>query len=224
MISFGPCLDMQQLTLTLTFDALQLWPSQIPKGVQPGRLLVLRGKGVDFGDTIRVPGAGNGGRGNRCGNLFIKLKVAEDPVFTRDSADIYVNSNISFTQNLGAFLPPVLMILDSLAYQRIKATHLGEIQLHHEGFSLSGTGLASLESLLSFKQKLNKKFKRRHSTESSSSAIIPSPSDLVRVPIHMAKLTDGDDSCTTPTSSLVDPIQGGAVGVLVYPLDIKVLL
>nr|POE70151.1 hypothetical protein CFP56_43152 [Quercus suber] len=67
----------------------------------------------------------------------------------------------------------------------------------------------------SFKQKLNKKFKRRHSTESSSSAIIPSPSDLVRVPIHMAKLTDGDDSCTTPTSSLVDPIQGGAVGVLV---------
>ena len=31
----------------------------------------------------------------------------------------------------------------------------------------------------------------------------------------MAKLTDGDDSCTTPTSSLMDPIQGGAVGVLV---------
>ncbi|KAK7822593.1 chaperone protein dnaj 1 [Quercus suber] len=40
--------------------------------------------GVDSGDTIRVPGAGNGGRGN--------------PVFTRDGADIYVNSNISFTQ------------------------------------------------------------------------------------------------------------------------------
>ncbi|KAF3967647.1 hypothetical protein CMV_008363 [Castanea mollissima] len=76
----------------------------------------------------------------------------------------------------------------------------------------------------SFKQKLNKKIKRRRSTESSSSAIIPSPSDLVRVPIRMAKLTDGDDSCTTPTSSLMDPIQGGAVGVLVYPLDIKVLL
>lgn len=67
----------------------------------------------------------------------------------------------------------------------------------------------------SFKQKLNKKFKRRRPTESSSSAIIPSPSDLVRVPIHMAKLTDGDDSCTTPTSSLMDPVQGGAVGVLV---------
>nr|POF06148.1 chaperone protein dnaj 1, mitochondrial [Quercus suber] len=54
--------------------------------------------GVDSGDTIRVPGAGNGGRGSQCGNLFIKLKVAADPVFTRDGADIYVNSNISFTQ------------------------------------------------------------------------------------------------------------------------------
>nr|POE85684.1 at-hook motif nuclear-localized protein 9 [Quercus suber] len=67
----------------------------------------------------------------------------------------------------------------------------------------------------SFKQKRNKNFKRRRPTESSSSAIIPSPFDLVRVPIHMARLTDGDDSCTTPTSSLMDPIQGGAVGVLV---------
>ncbi|XP_050281548.1 AT-hook motif nuclear-localized protein 7-like [Quercus robur] len=67
----------------------------------------------------------------------------------------------------------------------------------------------------SFKQKLNKKLKRRRSIESSSSAIIPSPTDLVRFPIHMAKLTDGDDSCTTPTSSLMDPVQGGAVGVLV---------
>uniref|UniRef100_A0A2N9IFC3 Chaperone DnaJ C-terminal domain-containing protein n=1 Tax=Fagus sylvatica TaxID=28930 RepID=A0A2N9IFC3_FAGSY len=48
---------MHQLNLTLTFDALQFWSSQIPKGVQPGQLLVLRGKGlpkhgfiVDHGD------------------------------------------------------------------------------------------------------------------------------------------------------------------------------
>uniref|UniRef100_A0A7N2MGL6 Uncharacterized protein n=1 Tax=Quercus lobata TaxID=97700 RepID=A0A7N2MGL6_QUELO len=46
---------MHQLILTLAFDALQFWPSQIPKGVQPGQLLVLRGlpkRGflVDHGD------------------------------------------------------------------------------------------------------------------------------------------------------------------------------
>ncbi|KAK3230995.1 hypothetical protein Dsin_002876 [Dipteronia sinensis] len=55
--------------------------------------------GVESGDTIRVPEAGNaGGRGSQPGNLYIKLKVAKDPVFTRDGADVYVDSNISFTQ------------------------------------------------------------------------------------------------------------------------------
>lgn len=54
--------------------------------------------GVDSGDTIRVPGAGSGGRGSQPGSLFIKIKVAEDLIFTRDGADIYVDSNISFTQ------------------------------------------------------------------------------------------------------------------------------
>ncbi|XP_022773110.1 chaperone protein dnaJ 1, mitochondrial-like isoform X1 [Durio zibethinus] len=55
--------------------------------------------GVDSGDTIRVPEAGNiRRRGSQPGNLFIRIKVAEDPVFVRDGADVYVNSNISFTQ------------------------------------------------------------------------------------------------------------------------------
>ncbi|KAK9930348.1 hypothetical protein M0R45_027387 [Rubus argutus] len=55
--------------------------------------------GVDSGDTIRVPEAGNSGpRGSQPGWLYIKLKVAEDPIFARDGADVYVDSNISFTQ------------------------------------------------------------------------------------------------------------------------------
>lgn len=55
--------------------------------------------GVDSEDTIRVPEAGNAGaRRSRPGNLFIKLKVAEDRTFTRDGADVYVVSEISFTQ------------------------------------------------------------------------------------------------------------------------------
>ncbi|XP_010540444.1 PREDICTED: chaperone protein dnaJ 1, mitochondrial isoform X2 [Tarenaya hassleriana] len=55
--------------------------------------------GVDSGDTIRVPGAGNaGGRTTQPGNLYIRLKVADDPVFSRDGSDIYVDANISFTQ------------------------------------------------------------------------------------------------------------------------------
>ncbi|XP_060673143.1 chaperone protein dnaJ 1, mitochondrial isoform X3 [Ziziphus jujuba] len=55
--------------------------------------------GVDSGDTIRVPDAGNTGRlGSQSGCLYIKLKVAEDPTFAREGADVYVDSNISFTQ------------------------------------------------------------------------------------------------------------------------------
>ncbi|XP_022961829.1 chaperone protein dnaJ 1, mitochondrial isoform X1 [Cucurbita moschata] len=55
--------------------------------------------GVDSGDTIRVPEAGSsGGRESQSGNLIIKLKVAEDRVFKRDGVDIYVDSNVSFTQ------------------------------------------------------------------------------------------------------------------------------
>ncbi|KAK3030171.1 LOW QUALITY PROTEIN: hypothetical protein RJ639_039648, partial [Escallonia herrerae] len=73
--------------------------------------------GVDSGDTIRVPKAGNAGGRIQPGNLLIKLKallpfslvflvfglllklcVAEDPIFARDGADIYVDSNISFTK------------------------------------------------------------------------------------------------------------------------------
>lgn len=54
--------------------------------------------GVDSGDTIRVPRAGNAGGRIQPGSLFIKLKVDKDPTFDRDGADIYVDSNISFTQ------------------------------------------------------------------------------------------------------------------------------
>ncbi|XP_057442492.1 chaperone protein dnaJ 1, mitochondrial isoform X2 [Lotus japonicus] len=55
--------------------------------------------GVDSGDTIHVPEGGNAaGSGGRPGSLYIKIKVAEDSVFVRDGADIYVDSNISFTQ------------------------------------------------------------------------------------------------------------------------------
>ncbi|MBA0747309.1 hypothetical protein Gogos_004232, partial [Gossypium gossypioides] len=67
--------------------------------------------GVDSGDTIRVPEAGNIRRqGSQLGNLFIKIKVADDPVFTRDGADVYVDSNISFTQAIlgGAVEVPTL--------------------------------------------------------------------------------------------------------------------
>ncbi|KAM0971903.1 hypothetical protein TB2_019327 [Malus domestica] len=55
--------------------------------------------GVESGDTISIPEAGNSGaRGSEAGWLYIKIKVDEDPIFSRDGADLYVDSSISFTQ------------------------------------------------------------------------------------------------------------------------------
>lgn len=57
--------------------------------------------GLDSGDTINVPEAGDsGGLGAQSGSLYIKIQVASDPVFTRDGADIHVDKTISFTQAL----------------------------------------------------------------------------------------------------------------------------
>ncbi|PUZ61329.1 hypothetical protein GQ55_4G268000 [Panicum hallii var. hallii] len=55
--------------------------------------------GIDSGDTIHVRDAGDsGGLGTQHGSLYIKIQVANDPVFRRDGADIHVNKKISFTQ------------------------------------------------------------------------------------------------------------------------------
>uniref|UniRef100_A0A7N0UVX0 Chaperone protein dnaJ 1, mitochondrial n=2 Tax=Kalanchoe fedtschenkoi TaxID=63787 RepID=A0A7N0UVX0_KALFE len=55
--------------------------------------------GVESGATIHVPGAGNAGwKRSQVGSLYIKIKVEDDFVFTRDGADLYVDTNISFTQ------------------------------------------------------------------------------------------------------------------------------
>ncbi|AQL01061.1 Chaperone protein dnaJ 1 mitochondrial [Zea mays] len=55
--------------------------------------------GLDSGDTINVPEAGDsGGLGVQSGNLHIKIQVEIDPLFTRDGADIHVDKRISFTQ------------------------------------------------------------------------------------------------------------------------------
>ncbi|CAA0806799.1 Chaperone protein dnaJ 1- mitochondrial [Striga hermonthica] len=72
--------------------------SGVGKGVMDVKVAIPAGC-VESGDTIRVAKAGNFGRGGKSsGNLFIKLKVAEDLKFSRDGSDLYVDTCISFTQ------------------------------------------------------------------------------------------------------------------------------
>ncbi|KAE8037504.1 hypothetical protein FH972_010090 [Carpinus fangiana] len=62
-----------------------------------------------------------------------------------------------------------------------------------------------------FNENISKKIKRRPSAESSTAAGIPCVSDSVRAPSHISYMADGDDNCTTPTSTFLEPpVHGGS--------------
>lgn len=96
--------------------------------------------GVDSGDTIRVPKAGNAGRGGaQTGTLHIKLKVARDQVFSRDGADVYVDSNITFTQAILGGKVEVPTLLGKAQVKIPKGVQHGQlVVLRGKGFPRSG--------------------------------------------------------------------------------------
>ncbi|KAL3617848.1 hypothetical protein CASFOL_038169 [Castilleja foliolosa] len=97
-------------------------------------------EGVASGDTIRVPKAGNsGGRGRSSGNLFIKLKVAEDPIFSRHGADLYVDTYISFTQAILGGSVEVPTLSGKMQLQIPKGVQHGQlVRLRGKGLPKSG--------------------------------------------------------------------------------------
>jgi molecular chaperone DnaJ len=55
--------------------------------------------GVDNGLSMKLSGEGGAGAaGSRSADLFVNLRVLEDPLFRRDGADIHFTTSISFTQ------------------------------------------------------------------------------------------------------------------------------
>ena len=55
--------------------------------------------GVDSGQTLRIPGAGQGGmRGGPGGNLYVQLEVEADPRFERDGSDVHCEAEITMLQ------------------------------------------------------------------------------------------------------------------------------
>ncbi|KAL6956581.1 Chaperone protein dnaJ gfa2, mitochondrial [Sarracenia purpurea var. burkii] len=55
--------------------------------------------GVDDNETTKVFRSGGADPdGNQPGDLYVIIKVREDPVFRRDVADIHVNAVLSITQ------------------------------------------------------------------------------------------------------------------------------
>ncbi|XP_043692153.1 chaperone protein dnaJ 1, mitochondrial isoform X2 [Telopea speciosissima] len=92
--------------------------------------------GVDSGDTIRVPKAGNGGgRGVQPGTLHIILKVDKDPIFLRDGADIYVDTHIRLTQAIIGGMVDVPTLSGKLQIKIPKGVQHGQLMV------LRGRGL-----------------------------------------------------------------------------------
>ena len=54
--------------------------------------------GVESGARLRVQGKGGEGRGGPAGDLYLLIKVADDPVFSREDDDIIVERQIRFTE------------------------------------------------------------------------------------------------------------------------------
>ncbi len=63
------------------------------------RLSVAIPAGVDDGSRIRIAGNGEGGtHGGPPGDLYVYLRIAAHPVFSRDGRDTFVDVPVSFTQ------------------------------------------------------------------------------------------------------------------------------
>lgn len=55
--------------------------------------------GIDTDEVIKVTGSGGADtEGNRPGDLYVQIKVREDPVFRRDGRDIHVDTVVGITQ------------------------------------------------------------------------------------------------------------------------------
>ncbi|CAL9084776.1 unnamed protein product [Musa textilis] len=70
---------------------------RVVKGVKSVKLDVI--PGADDNDTIKVYRSGGADPdGNQPGDLYVTIKVREDPVFQREKADIHVDAVLSVTQ------------------------------------------------------------------------------------------------------------------------------
>lgn len=52
--------------------------------------------GIDNGDRIRLTGEGEAIAGGESGDLYVEIRVAQHPIFTREGADLYMDVPISF--------------------------------------------------------------------------------------------------------------------------------
>jgi molecular chaperone DnaJ len=66
--------------------------------------------GVDNGDKVRLSGEGEWQKGGQSGDLYVAIRVLENPIFEREGKDLYIESPIPFEISIlgGAIKVPTL--------------------------------------------------------------------------------------------------------------------
>ena len=59
--------------------------------------------GVDNGDKVRLSGEGEWQKGGQSGDLYVAIRVLENPLFERDGMDLFIESPIPFEVSILAY-------------------------------------------------------------------------------------------------------------------------
>jgi curved DNA-binding protein len=92
--------QMYELSITLKEAALGAEKQlSFPSGKKTEKVMVKIPAGITTGKKLRIPGKGEEGTaGGQAGDLFIQIKVLEDPVFKLEDQNLVVEREVTFTQ------------------------------------------------------------------------------------------------------------------------------
>lgn len=133
-------------------DRLEEITVKIPAGIESGKKLRLAGKGM--------PGFG----GAPPGDLYLKVNVAEHPIFKREGSDIVVEKEIKLTD---ALLGTTIEVptLDGVKYVKVPPGTQSHSRIRLKGFGIphfqgSGRGDQYVRVIVKFPKNLTEKQKR----------------------------------------------------------------
>ncbi|KAL6560451.1 hypothetical protein OROGR_004010 [Orobanche gracilis] len=90
---------VKQINLLLATEFLQVVQGRAGSQRAQNSEVECHGRCVDNNETIKIPRSGGADPdGNQPGDLYVMIKVREDPVFRREGADIHVDAVLSISQ------------------------------------------------------------------------------------------------------------------------------
>lgn len=109
--------------------------------LEKSKLKIKIPEGINHGETIRLNGKGEAGKNNApSGDLYITVKVKDDPYFTRQGYDIKTETTITFTQAVLGDKIKIRTLRGEVTLKIPSGTTSGKV------FKLKGRGVKHLNS------------------------------------------------------------------------------